>query len=63
MTNLKVSYEEVLAKRKQDGYQSSRTRKESFERKPQRDFADKAYDNIIDWRKANSTKMVVLNEI
>ena len=40
----------------------SRTRKESFERKPQRDFADKAYDNSIDWRKANLTKMVVLNE-
>ena len=41
----------------------SRTRKESFERKPQRDFADKTYDYSIDWRKANLTKMVVLNEI
>ena len=41
----------------------SRTRKESLERKPQRDFADKTYDNSIDWRKANLTKMVVLNEI
>ena len=36
--------------------------KNRFERKPQRDFADKAYDNSIDWRKANLTKMVVLNE-
>ena len=33
-----------------------RTRKESFERKPQRDFADKTYDYSIDWRKANLTK-------
>ena len=41
----------------------SRTRKESLERKPQRDFADKTYDYSIDWRKANLTKMVVLNEI
>ena len=57
-TKLKVSYEEVLTKRRQDGCQSSRTRKESFERKPQRDFADKAYDNSIDWRKANLTKMM-----
>ena len=62
-TKLNVSYEEVLTKRGQDECQAAGREKNRWNEKPQRDFADKSYDNSIDWRKANLTKMVVLNEI
>ena len=62
-TKLNVSYEEVLTERRQDECRAAGREKNRWNGKSQRDFADKSYDNSIDWRKSNLTKMVVLNEI
>ena len=60
-TKLNVSYEEVLTERGLDEGQAPGREKNRWNGKSQRDFADKSYDNSIDWRKANLTRMVVSN--
>ena len=50
-TKLNVSYEEVLTERGLDEGQAPGREKNRWNGKPQRDFADKTYDNSIDWRR------------